>query len=54
MDIGQLNEDMYSVLMDKTEGDAWLRVKAVKSGRGLEAFVRIYKWIAGTSGMGAK
>ena len=36
----------------KAEGDAWLRVKAVKSGRGLEAFVRIYKWFAGTSGMG--
>ena len=52
IDMGQLNEDMYSVLMDKTEGDAWLRVKAVKSGRGLEAFVRIYKWFAGTSGMG--
>ena len=52
MKVAKLNEDMYSVLMDKTEGDAWLRVKSVISGRGLEAFVRIYKWFAGTSGMG--
>ena len=47
-----LNEDMYSVLMDKTEGEAWQRVKTVRSGRGLEAFVKVYKWFMGTSGQG--
>ena len=38
IDVGKLNEDMYSVLMDKTEGEAWLRVRSVDSGNGLEAF----------------
>ena len=52
MKVSQLNEDMYSVLMDKTEGDAWLRVKTVTSGNGLAAFVKIYKWFTGTSGQG--
>ena len=48
----KLNEDMYAVLMDKTEGDAWLRVRSVDSGNGLEAFVKVYKWCTGTSGQG--
>ena len=52
MYVSQLNEDMYSVLMDRTEGDAWLRVKSVSSGNGLAAFVKVYKWFTGTSGQG--
>ena len=48
----RLCEDMYSVLMDKTEGEAWLRVKSVVSGNGQEAFVKLYKWFTGTSGQG--
>ena len=52
VDMGSLNEDLYAVLMDKTEGEAWQRVRAVNSGHGLEAFVRIYKWFMGTSGQG--
>ena len=52
VDVKTLNEDMYSVLMDKTEGEAWQRVKTVRSGRGLEAFVKVYKWFMGTSGQG--
>ena len=51
-DIGQLNEDLFAVLMDKTTGEAYLRVKSVDSGEGIDAFVKIYKWFMGTSGMG--
>ena len=52
VDMSKLNEDMYSVLMDKSEGDAWLRVKSVNSGHGMEAFVKVYKWFMSTSGQG--
>ena len=52
VDMSRFDEDMYSVLMDKTEGEAWLRVKSVISGNGLEAFVKVYKWFTGTSGQG--
>ena len=49
-DIGQLNEDLFAVLMDETIGEAYLRVKSVEAGEGVEAFVKIYKWHTGTSG----
>ena len=42
VDIGQLNEDLFAALMDKTIGEAYLRVKSVESGEGIEAFVKIY------------
>lgn len=48
----KLNDDMYSVLTDKTEGDAWLRVRSVDSGNGFEAFVKLYRRFTGTSGQG--
>ena len=52
VNVKRLNEDLYSVLMDKTEGEAWQRVKSVHAGNGLEAFVKVYKWCRGTSGQG--
>ena len=36
----------------KTEKEAWLKVKSVVSGNGLEAFVKLYNWLTGTSGKG--
>jgi hypothetical protein len=51
-DVSQLNEDIFAVLMDKTTGEAYLRVKSVESGERIDAFVKIYKWFMGTSGMG--
>ena len=38
--------------MDKTESEAYFRVKSVEPGNGIEAFVKIFKWFMGTSGMG--
>ena len=52
VDLGKLNEDMYSVLMDKTNADAWLRVRAVDMGEGVVAYVKVYKWFVGIRGMG--
>jgi hypothetical protein len=37
--------------MDKCEGEAASRVLSVKKGEGLEAYMQIYFWFAGQSGM---
>ena len=52
MDLSGINEDLFAVLMDKTESEAYFRVKSVDPGNGIEAFVKIVKWFMGTSGLG--
>jgi hypothetical protein len=52
LDLAAVNEDLFSVLMDKTESEAYFRVKSVEPGNGIEAFVKIVKWFMGTSGLG--
>jgi hypothetical protein len=52
IDLAAINEDLFSVLMDKTESEAYFRVKSVEPGNGIEAFVKIVKWFMGTSGLG--
>ena len=51
-DLNGINEDLFAVLMDKTESEAYFRVKSVEPGNGLEAYVKIVKWFMGTSGIG--
>ena len=42
IDLKRLNEDLFAVLMDKTESEAYLRVKSDEPGNGIEAFVKIF------------
>ena len=44
-------EDLYFVLVEKTEGDAALRVNSGEPGEGLSAYMRVYLWFAGTTGL---
>ena len=44
-------EDIFYVLVEKTEGDAALRVNSGEPGEGLSAYMRIYLWFAGTTGL---
>ena len=44
-------EDLYFVLVEKTEGDAALRVNSGEPGEGLQAYMRVYLWFAGTTGL---
>ena len=37
--------------MDKTEGEAALRVDSIEPGEGVEAYQMIYLWFAGTTGL---
>ena len=44
IDLKRLNEDLFAVLMDKTESEAYFRVKSVEPGNGIEACVKLFKW----------
>ena len=45
------NEDLYYVLVEKTEGEAALRVSSSEPGDGLESYQKVYLWFAGTTGL---
>ena len=50
-DLERLSEELYYVLVEKTEGDAGLRVNSGETGEGLQAYMRLYLWFAGTTGL---
>ena len=45
------NEELYYLMVEKTEGDAALRVSSGQPGQGLQAYMRVYLWFAGTTGL---
>ena len=45
------NEELYYLMVEKTEGDAALRVNSGDQGEGLQAYMRVYLWFAGTTGL---
>ena len=47
----QASEDLYYVLVEKTEGEAALRVQSGSPGDGMEAYQKVYLWFAGTTGL---
>ena len=49
--VDELSEEIYFVLQWKTEGDAELRVSSINPGQGIEAYMRLYLWFAGTTGL---
>ena len=54
-DIGNFGDEeaegIYYVLVEKTEGDAALRVNSGEPAQGLQAYMRVYLWFSGTTGM---
>ena len=50
-DLKRVSEDIYYVLVEKTEGDAGLRVNSGETGEGLNAYMRLYLWFAGITGL---
>ena len=44
-------EGLYYVLVEKTEGEAALRVNSGEPGEGMQAYMRVYLWFAGTTGL---
>ena len=52
VDLGRASsENLFYVLVEKTDGDAALRVNSGEPGEGLEAYMRVYLWFAGTTGL---
>ena len=47
----EANEELYYVMVEKTEGDAALRVNSGEPGNGLAAYMRVYLWFSGTTGL---
>ena len=50
IDYNQINDSLYYILMDKTEGQAAVKVKSVSRGEGLNAYYKIFGWYVKTSG----
>ncbi len=50
-DLPKFERDMYYILIEKTEGEAMIRVNAAKEGMGLHAYQRLYCWFAGATGL---
>ena len=50
-DLNRICEDLYYVLVEKTEGDANIRVSSGETGDELRAYMRLYLWFAGTMGV---
>ena len=48
----QVSEDLNYVLVEKCEGDAMLQIKTQPRGQGIMAYIAIYKWFTGTTGLG--
>ena len=46
----RMDEDLYTLLMDKTEGEAALRVRGCNPGQGVKAYMVVYKSFMGCSG----
>ena len=47
---GNISEDLYILLVDKTEGEAMVRLRGCSHGDGVSAYMAIYKWFMGASG----
>ena len=48
----KLNQELYSIIIDKAEGEAYDKVKNLKTGEGFQAYMILYKWFTDISGMG--
>ena len=44
--------DVYSIIVDKAEGEAWDKIKAVPGTDGLEVYMNLYRWFTEISGLG--
>ena len=44
--------NLYTVLMDKAEGDAYDKIKGISGRDGIECYARVYRWFTEVSGLG--
>ena len=48
----ELTKDVYKILIDKADGEAYDKIKMVPSGDGMRAYGVLYRWFTDVSGLG--
>ena len=51
-DYDKLVQDLYGILIDKSEDEAYDKIKSIDTNKGLQAYMVLYKWFTDVSGMG--
>ena len=51
-DLDDITRKLYTIIMDKSEGEAFDKMKGVQERDGLEGYGRIYQWFTEISGLG--
>ncbi len=51
-DFLKVSEDVWNVLIDKVEAEAYDKIKMVPKGRGVVAYGVLYRWFTDVSGLG--
>ena len=51
-DWNSMSEEMYKVLIDKADGEAYDKIKSITAGDGCKAYAIMYKWFTDVSGLG--
>ena len=46
------SRDIWKVLIDKAEAEAYDKIKTISQGEGLKAYAVIYRWFTDVSGLG--
>ncbi len=49
---GEASMDLWKVLIDKTEAEAYDKIKTITQGHGLQAYGMVYRWFTDASGLG--
>ena len=48
----QFNKDLYAIIMDKSEKEAYDKIRAIKEQDGTMAYLTLYRWFTEISGLG--
>jgi hypothetical protein len=51
-DYDHFRADLYCVLMDKAEGEAYDKMRGIKEKEGVIAYLTLYRWFTEISGLG--
>ena len=48
----EFNKDLWALMVDKAEGEAWNKVGSVGEGEGMWAYIRVHQWFSKTTQQG--
>ena len=47
--IVELNRDLWSILLDKCQGEPWMKISSIRNGEGLWAYIELHQWFTKTT-----